>query len=52
LPSVVLVAAVLGLVAALLMAVRGRRLSGDQSLAFGPALCAGIWLVWLYGPLG
>src|SRR5262249_9472150 len=50
LPSVVLAAALLGLAVALVMAMRGRRLTGDQSLAFGPALCAGLWLVWLYGP--
>lgn len=51
LPSVVFVAAVLGLGAALVMALRGRRITGDLSLAFGPALCAGLWIVWLYGPL-
>lgn len=50
LPSVVLVATALGLAAALVMALRGRRITGDLSLAFGPALCAGLWIVWLYGP--
>lgn len=50
LPSVVLVATALGLAAALIMALRGRRMTGDLSLAFGPALCAGLWIVWLYGP--
>jgi leader peptidase (prepilin peptidase)/N-methyltransferase len=51
LPSIVLIAAVLGLAAALVMAWRGRRITGDLGIAFGPALCAGLWLVWLYGPL-
>ena len=52
LPSLVLIAAALGLGSALLLAWRGgQRLSGDLSLSFGPALCAGLWLVWLYGPV-
>jgi leader peptidase (prepilin peptidase)/N-methyltransferase len=52
LPSVVLVAALLGLAAALVLAWRGRQIALDQRLAFGPALCFAAWLVWLYGPLG
>jgi leader peptidase (prepilin peptidase)/N-methyltransferase len=51
LPSVVLIAAVFGLVSALVMAQRGEQLSLNQRLAFGPALCLGTWLVWLYGPI-
>ncbi len=52
LPSVVLIASVLALAGALVLGLRGRRLSGELSIPFGPALCAALWLVWLYGPLG
>ncbi|HYC14651.1 MAG TPA: A24 family peptidase, partial [Stellaceae bacterium] len=51
LPSVVLVAAVVGLGAALTVSLAGRRVALDTKLPFGPALCLGFWLVWLYGPL-
>jgi leader peptidase (prepilin peptidase)/N-methyltransferase len=51
LPSVVLEAALLSLLAALLLRGAGRPLSLSSRLAFGPGLCAGLWLVWLYGPL-
>lgn len=49
LPSVVLIAAGVGLVFAL--AQRGKQLTLHQQIPFGPALCLGIWLVWLYGPI-
>lgn len=52
LPSVVLIAALIGLALALAHSLAGRRLALDDRLAFGPALCLGIWLVWLYGPFG
>jgi leader peptidase (prepilin peptidase)/N-methyltransferase len=51
LPSVVLIAAVAGLGMALVVARRGKQLTLDQRIAFGPALCLGTWLVWLYGPI-
>jgi leader peptidase (prepilin peptidase)/N-methyltransferase len=51
LPSVLLIASLLALSGALILALRGRRLSGDVSIPFGPALCAALWIVWLYGPL-
>ena len=51
LPTVVLYAAVSGLALALILAARGRRLELGQRLPFGPHLCLGGWLVWLYGPL-
>jgi len=51
LPSVVLIAAAAGLAVALVISWRGERLALDQRLPFGPALCLGTWLVWLYGPL-
>lgn len=50
LPSVVLIAAIIGLSLALARSLTGRRLALDERLAFGPALCLGLWLVWLYGP--
>ena len=51
LPSVVLIGAVAGLAIALITNRRGERLALDQALPFGPALCLGTWLVWLYGPV-
>lgn len=51
LPSVVLLAAVTGLLMALTQMALGDRSVAGQRLAFGPELCLGIWLVWLYGPL-
>jgi leader peptidase (prepilin peptidase)/N-methyltransferase len=52
LPSVVLIAAAAGLAAALAIRAGGGRIAGDTRIAFGPGLCLGLWLVWLYGPLG
>ena len=52
LPSVVLIGAAVELVLALVASWRGERLALDQRLPFGPALCLGTWLVWLYGPIG
>jgi len=49
LPSVVLIASLLGIAGAFIVAWRGRALTADLSIAFGPALCAALWLVWLYG---
>jgi leader peptidase (prepilin peptidase)/N-methyltransferase len=51
LPSVVLIGAAAGLAVALIMHLRGEQLTLNQRLAFGPALCLGTWLVWLYGPI-
>jgi leader peptidase (prepilin peptidase)/N-methyltransferase len=51
LPSVVLVAAIAGLGWILALSLGGRRLALDTELPFGPGLCLGFWLVWLYGPL-
>jgi leader peptidase (prepilin peptidase)/N-methyltransferase len=52
LPSVVLIGASLALVWLLPRAWRGHRLTATTVLPFGPFLAAGLWLVWLYGPLG
>jgi leader peptidase (prepilin peptidase) / N-methyltransferase len=51
LPSVVLIAALLTLAMVLLTRTWGRPITGNQRIPFGPALCLGTWLVWLYGPL-
>ena len=52
LPSVVLIGAIFSLGMALVGTWRGDAVALDQRLPFGPGLCLGIWLVWLYGPLG
>jgi prepilin signal peptidase PulO-like enzyme (type II secretory pathway) len=36
---------------ALLQGWRRGRLDRQAALAFGPWLCRGFWLVWLYGPV-
>lgn len=51
LPSVVLIGAAAGLALALVMSRRGGQLTLNQRIPFGPALCLGTWLVWLYGPI-
>jgi leader peptidase (prepilin peptidase)/N-methyltransferase len=51
LPSVMAIAALSGLGVAALQSLRGERLTATSKLAFGPYLCFGLWLVWLYGPL-
>jgi leader peptidase (prepilin peptidase)/N-methyltransferase len=51
LPSVILFAALLGLAAVLVLRVAGKHLDATSRIAFGPALAAATWAVWLYGPL-
>jgi leader peptidase (prepilin peptidase) / N-methyltransferase len=51
LPSVVLLGACASFALLLLERLRGSALRLDQRVAFGPGLCLGLWLVWLYGPL-
>jgi len=51
LPSVLLIAAASGLAGALVMRLAGRGGRRGDEVAFGPYLCVGFWLVWLYGPL-
>lgn len=51
LPSVVGIAALLGLASAFARACAGGSLSLTDRMPFGPYLCAAIWLVWLYGPI-
>ncbi len=49
LPSVLVIASLSGLGFALIS--RSRSLSFSDRIPFGAFLCAGTWLVWLYGPL-
>ena len=51
LPSVLVIASLLGLVGVLTQLLRGRRIDPAQHVPFGAFLGAGLWLVWLYGPL-
>lgn len=51
LPSVVFLAALLGLAGALVYRAAGRKFEAATVVPFGPALAAATWLVWLYGPL-
>ena len=52
LPSVLLWASAVGLSLVFGMLVVRRSVSATQKLPFGVFLAVGIWLTWLYGPLG
>ena len=52
LASVMLWAGVAGLSLVLARRVTGKAVSGQDALPFGVFLAIGIWLTWLYGPLG
>lgn len=49
--TVLLYAGLCGLLVVLMRARGARRVDLTTRLPFGPCLCAGAWLVWLYGPL-
>ena len=51
LPTVVSLAALLALLPIVLQRATGRPFRADEHIAFGPALAAATWLVWLVGPL-
>jgi leader peptidase (prepilin peptidase) / N-methyltransferase len=51
LPTVVLYAAVSGLLWVLVLSALGKRVHLGRRIPFGLHLCIGGWLVWLYGPL-
>jgi leader peptidase (prepilin peptidase)/N-methyltransferase len=52
LPTALLYAAFIGILAVLFLSMFKKRFLGAQTrLPFGPFLAVGIWLVWLYGPL-
>jgi leader peptidase (prepilin peptidase)/N-methyltransferase len=50
-PSVVLLACAAAFLFVLGRMLGGRPIGARDRLAFGPYLCLGLWLVWLYGPL-
>lgn len=52
LPSVMLWACGAGLAIVLARLALRRRISGTDRLPFGTLLAVGVWLTWLYGPLG
>lgn len=52
LPTVLLWAAAAGLSLVLARALMKKPLAGDDRLAFGVFLAVGIWMTWLFGPLG
>ncbi|MFN4295384.1 MAG: prepilin peptidase [Brevundimonas sp.] len=52
LPSVLLWASVAGLSLVLARLVLKQPVSGEDRLPFGVFLALGIWMTWLYGPLG
>lgn len=52
LPSVLIWASVAGLSLVIAARLSGRRMAGEDRLPFGVFLAAGIWLTWLFGPLG
>lgn len=51
LPGVILIAALSGLIFAVLGARTGRGLAAPVKIPFGPHLALGIWVIWVYGPL-
>jgi leader peptidase (prepilin peptidase)/N-methyltransferase len=52
LPTLLVWASASGLLAAGIAALRGARIGPDTEMPFGPFLAAGLWLAWLYGPIG
>lgn len=52
LSGVIFIAAATGLAFAAASVLRGRRLAADTSIPFGPFLALGLWITWLYGPIG
>lgn len=52
LPTVLVWAALGGLAAVGAMTLAGRPVGRTQHLPFGVALAFGVWLAWLYGPIG
>jgi leader peptidase (prepilin peptidase) / N-methyltransferase len=51
LPGVVLWASASAFALLLARSLRGEAITLSTRFPFGPHLCAGIWLVWLYGPI-
>jgi leader peptidase (prepilin peptidase)/N-methyltransferase len=51
LPFVVLASAVIGLLAALGLALAGRQVTSRTRIPFGPCIALALWVVWLHGGL-
>lgn len=51
LPTVLLIATFSALLVVAGAHVRGREITRETALPFGPFLAIGIWIVWLYGPI-
>ncbi|PKU22598.1 prepilin peptidase [Telmatospirillum siberiense] len=51
LPSVILLAAIAGLLVIAVIALVRRRLDPRMPIPFGPCLALGLWMTWLHGPL-
>ncbi|HUK06300.1 MAG TPA: A24 family peptidase [Stellaceae bacterium] len=51
LPSVVLIAALASLAWIAAAGLKGRQPTLATALPFGPGLCLGTWVIWLFGPL-
>ncbi|MCE9522292.1 MAG: prepilin peptidase [Alphaproteobacteria bacterium] len=49
--SVLLYGAVLGLIVVLLLRLTGRNVDAATPIPLGAGIAAGLWLVWLYGPV-
>lgn len=52
LPTILVWAALAGLSAVAVLAFAGRPVARTRELPFGVALALGVWLAWLYGPMG
>ena len=48
LPPALLVASLAGLASVMLAQLSGRRITAQDRIAFGPFLCLGIWISWLF----
>jgi leader peptidase (prepilin peptidase)/N-methyltransferase len=51
LPSVVLIGSAVALMFIIAQSLFGRALRLESKIPFGTFLCAGAWIVWLYGPV-
>ncbi|MFP4003462.1 MAG: prepilin peptidase [Alphaproteobacteria bacterium] len=52
LSTVLLWSVLFAFLSVLFMTLRGHEVRRDTALPFGPFLAAGIWLTWVYGPIG
>lgn len=52
LPAVILIGSLCALAAVAAAVVLRRPITGSTAIPFGPFLALGLWLTWLYGPIG